>query len=100
MDMEEALFVTNSQLEKIRYAATNDSTLQTLMSVVTEGWPDSKAKVTLCIRVFWPYRDELSTQNGLVYRGTRIIIPSQTRPEMIIRAHASHLGIQYSREIM
>ena len=84
--MEEALFVTDSQLEKIRYAATNDSTLQTLMSVVKEGWPDSKAKVTLCIRVFWPYRDELSTQNGLVYRGTRIIIPSQTRPEMIIRA--------------
>ena len=75
-----------------------------LMSVVKEGWPDSKAKVPLCIREYWPYRDELSTQNGLVYRGTRIIIPAQMRPEMIIRAHASHLGIQYmtgtAREIM
>ena len=104
IDMEEALFVTDSRLEKIRYATTNDSTLQTLMSVVEEGWPDSKAKVPLCIREYWPYRDELSTQNGLVYRGTRIIIPAQMRPEMIIRAHASHLGIQYTtgtaREIM
>lgn len=27
-----------------------------------------------CIREYWPYRDELSTQNGLAYRGTRIII--------------------------
>ena len=34
------------------------------MNVVKEGWPDSKAKVPLCIREYWPYRDELSKQTS------------------------------------
>ena len=58
----------------------------------------------MCIREYWPYRDELSTQNGLAYRGTRVIIPAVMRSEMTARAHPSHLGIQYTtgtaREIM
>ena len=104
IDMEESLFVTDGRLEKIRHATVNDPSLQALMNIVKEGWPDNKAKIPICIREYWPYRDELSTQNGLAYRGTRIIIPSSMRPEMINRAHASHLGIQYTtgtaREIM
>ena len=51
-----------------------------------------------------PYRDELSTQNGLVFRGTRTIIAHSMRTEMTLRAHCSHLGIQYTintaRDIM
>lgn len=43
-------------------------------------------------------------QNGLAYRGTRLIIPTTLRKEMINRAHASHLGITYTtntaRDIM
>ena len=56
------------------------------------------------VREYWPYRDELNTQNGIVYRGTRIIIPASMRREMTARAHRSHLGIQYTttsaRDIM
>ena len=43
-------------------------------------------------------------QNGLAYRGTQLIIPIKLRPEIITRAHRSHLGIQYTlnsaRDIM
>ena len=74
------------------------------MTVIMTGWPDDKVKVLLCIREYWPYWDELTTQNGLAFRGTRIIIPSSMRAEMTDRAHASHLGIQYTtntaRQIM
>ena len=44
----------------------------------------------------WPYRDELTTENGLAYQGTGLIIPTKQRPEMVVRAHRSHLGIQYT----
>ena len=42
------------------------------------------------------YADELFTQNGLVFRGTRIIISHSMRTEMTAQAHRSHLGIQYT----
>ena len=61
-----------------------------------KGWPADKNDSPLNIREYWPYRDELATENGLAYRGTRLIIPTKLRPEMVVRAHRSHLGIQYT----
>ncbi|XP_048586621.1 uncharacterized protein K02A2.6-like [Nematostella vectensis] len=72
------------------------------MTVTKQGCPDNKAEVPTCIREYWPYRDELSTQNGLAFRGTRIVIPTTMRTNMTTRA--SHLGVQYTtntaRDIM
>ena len=59
-------------------------------------WPVDKNDSPLNIREYWPYRDELATENGLAYRGTCLIIPTKLRPEMVVRAHRSHLGIQYT----
>ena len=39
-------------------------------------------KSPLCVRQYWPYRDELATKNGLVFRGARIVIPYLMRNEM------------------
>ncbi|XP_038077199.1 uncharacterized protein K02A2.6-like [Patiria miniata] len=72
--------------------------------MVITRWPSNKQEVPLCIREYWPYRDELATQNGIIFRGTRVVIPTNMRRDLIVRAHASHLGTQSTinkaREIM
>ena len=102
--MKDDLFVTDERLNGIRRHTKTDSTLQTLMNVVKKGFPEDKNELPVCVRDYWSYRDELSTQDGLVYRGTRIIIPVKMRSQLLTRAHASHLGIQYTvntaKEIM
>ena len=80
----------------VRLETSRDIPLQTLMTMITVGWPNDKSEVPLCIREYWPYRDELTTQNGLVYRGTRLLISTSLRADLTARAHASHLGIQYT----
>ena len=101
--IKDDLFVTDERLSGIRRHTKTDSTLQTLMNVVKQGFPEDK-KLPVCVRNYWSYRDELSTQDGLVYRGTRIIIPVKMRSQLLTRAHVSHLGIQYTvntaKEIM
>ena len=96
IDLENDLFVTDYMLENIRAAASTDQPLHTLMNIILEGWPHDKTSLPICIREYWPYRDELTSQNSLAFRGTRIIIPQSMRRDMIVRAHASHLGIQYT----
>ena len=102
--MKDDLFVTDERLNGIRRHTKTDSTLQTLMNVVKKGFPEDKNELPVCVRDYWSYRGELSTQDGLVYRGTRIIIPVKMRSQLLTRAHASHLGIQYTvntaKEIM
>ena len=50
------------------------------------------------IREYFNYRDEINTQNGLLYEDQRVIIPKATRPDML---HVSHMGrescIRYAR---
>ena len=103
-NLEEVVFVTDKRLEQIHLETSKDMSLRTLMLLIMSGWPDDKLKTLLCVHEYWPYRDELTTQNRIVYRGTRIIIPASIRREMTARAYRSHLGIQYTtsptRDIM
>ena len=95
-NMEKNLFVTDQKLIKIKEAMVCDPEMQALANIMMKGWPHDKKDVLLCLQQYWPYRDELKTQNGIIYRGTRIIIPTDMWPQMLERAHASHLGEQYT----
>ena len=47
----------------------------------------------MVIRPYYHCRDELVYQNGLVIRGTRIVIPKDLRKEMRKILHIGHAGI-------
>lgn len=46
------------------------------------------------IRMYFGYRNELSTQDGLVFREDRILVPHVLRRKLIDSCHASHNGIE------
>ena len=48
----------------------------------------------MCIQEYWPIKEELTVQNGIIFKGHRVVIPKAMRPEMLLRIHASHLGIE------
>ena len=89
--MKDDLFVTDERLNGTRRHTKTDSTLQTLMK---QGF--RKTRINFLSVYVIIDRIELSTQDGLVYRGTRIIISVKMRSQLLTRAHASHLGMQYT----
>ena len=46
------------------------------------------------MRAYFDFRDELTIQYQLVFKGPRIIIPAVLRREMMSMVHASHIGIE------
>ena len=60
-----------------------DETLQVLKSVVLNGWPESKHDCPKLIHQFWLFRDEITTQDGILYEGQTVIIPTSMRREML-----------------
>ena len=103
-ELEDHHFVSDHRLARIKEKTGQDTTLLALIEITKKGWPVDKNDSPLNIREYWPYRNELATENGHAYRGTRLIIPTKLRPEMVVRVHRYHLGIQYTlntaREIM
>lgn len=94
INMCQFLPVTDETLSKIQKHTQQDQQLQTLKQVILQGWPDTIKKVKEEIHDYYPFRETLSVQNGIIFKGERVIIPYGLRDEIKSKLHASHLGIQ------
>ncbi|XP_022806614.1 uncharacterized protein K02A2.6-like [Stylophora pistillata] len=94
VDMAESVPIRKLTLQEIKSATEVDTELQTLTPTITQGWPERRTEVPSQLQVYFPFRDELSIQHGIVFKGDRIIVPSSLRQCIMAKVHASHLGIQ------
>ena len=94
INMVNYLPITKDRLSQIRENTSCDEALQLLKEVILKGWPGDKTCLPSQIHPYFPYRDELTAQDGLLFRGERVIIPSNLRQTMKERVHSSHLGIE------
>ena len=62
-----------------------------------EGWP-SKQEVAGAVQPYYSVSAEISIANGLLLRGSRIIIPASMRLSMLDKVHTGHQGITKCRE--
>ena len=51
----------------------------------------------MSLREFWTYRDELSILDGLVLKGTRIIVPKVCHEEVLAKLHEGHFGTERTK---
>ena len=52
------------------------SILRELKVIIRQGWPPQKSEVAVCIHDYFPFRDELTLQNGLIIKGERLVVPT------------------------
>ena len=72
----------------------HDESLQLLKDAILNGWPEDKSSLPTLVHPYFPYRDELTVQDGLIFRGERVVIPKDLRQRAKEGAHSSHLGIE------
>lgn len=85
--------IKESRLQDIRIATETDDDMTQLKKTIATGWPDDKCKLSPPVAVFFSYKDELTIDNGVIFRGERIVIPKSLRSEMKRKVHAGHTGI-------
>ena len=97
----EDVSVLPRKLEAIRDATAQDEELQILIDTIKVGWPTSCSDVKKhsqrkrrVIKLYWNSREELTTEDCLVYKGHRIVIPAAERPSTIKSLHESHIGVE------
>ena len=85
------------KLQSIRKATQADDELRALRAVIVDGWPDSQRHLDAPLRPYWPCRDELAVENGLIMKGDRLVIPLSLQAEVLSKLHEAHQGIEKSR---
>ena len=94
MDPLSTVKISSESLPRLQKTTEEDPVLQTLKNTIVVGWPDRKEDVPLNIREYWNFREELTLHNGILFKNERVIIPRAMRPELTVRAHSSHQGIE------
>ncbi|MCP3666106.1 MAG: hypothetical protein GY696_27005, partial [Gammaproteobacteria bacterium] len=79
---------------------TNDQFFQRVLQYVNSNWPTSLKKIRHSdLRRFWKIRDEISAQNGLIFRSDRLVIPSSLREKILDRLQSGHPGIMRMKQL-
>lgn len=82
-------------LENIKKATSEDSTLNTVINYMNHGWP---RKINCqYIAPYFHCKAELEGENGCLFRGLRVVIPTIYRSRLLKELHAGHLGVVKSK---
>ena len=73
-----------------------DPILSQLMRFVKEGWPHAFSEE---LKDFKKLENSLSTENGCVFYGLRVIIPSTLRNHILKLLHLGHFGMQRMKQL-
>jgi len=80
-------------MEKYQTATSNDEELQVVMKYIQEGWPAQKKSCASRAMGYWNLKNSLSTTSGVVFYGSRLVIPVSLRQEVVASLHSAHQGV-------
>ncbi|XP_033749332.1 uncharacterized protein K02A2.6-like [Pecten maximus] len=85
--------ISSQKYQEFKRETSKDEALSQLREMIINGWPENKHEIPETAHHYWPFRDELSCIDGLLFKSHTIIVPRTLRREMLKTIHSSHLGI-------
>ena len=85
-------------IEKLKDSTQRDPILVTVYQLTQQGWPHQRRHVPRLARRYWDFRDELSTDDGMLLKGPRLIILGELQEEYLSRLHEGHLSANKVQE--
>ena len=70
-----------------------DGQLALLKHTITHGWPNTIRQVSSEIQLFQTFQEELIVEDGIVLKGTCIVIPSKKCQAILDLMDEGHLGL-------
>ena len=83
--------------EQVKESTDEDPALQALKRCIHQGWIDTKVT---SIQEYKHVFHELTTVDGIVLRGDRIVVPAKLRQKMIEIAHEGHQGQVRTKQLL
>ena len=83
---------TSAWIETLRETTCEDPVLSTVYQLMQHGWPKERRRVPNVAKYYWDFRDELSTDEGLLLKGPSLIIPAALRESYLQHLHEGHLS--------
>ena len=86
----------SDRLQEYRVTTQNDRTLSLLRHEVYHGWPKVCSDCHPLLLDYWNFRDQISLEDGLLFKGHRLIIPESLRGKALQMIYEGHYGVEKS----
>lgn len=87
------VLANNTVKEEMVKATAADATLQAIVQMIRNGWPNKRNLLPNAIKPFWNVKDDLCEYDGLLFKGDQMVIPSTMIPSTLKEIHNGHMGI-------
>ena len=87
------LCARSDSLNQLRLALQEDDELALLKHTIMQGWPSTIKKVPNILQPYWTFRKELTVDDGLILKGTRINIPTKKHEVVLNFSMKGCLGL-------
>ena len=61
--------------------------------MIKTGWPSDISTVKPELRPYFHIRDELVTEDDIIYKGNRCLIPAAMRKDILTKLHSVHMVV-------
>lgn len=77
-------------MDRVRVATTSE--LHDLTELIEAGLPPSRMDMPDGLKEYFRFKDDLSTDNGIIMYKDRVVVPPSLRKEVLSTLHAAHQG--------
>ena len=77
-------------LQQLQLSTQANNELTILKHTIMQGWPKSIKQVPPVLHPYWIFREELTIEDGLILKGTRIIVPNKQCKAILKLIHEGH----------
>ena len=89
---------SNVSFNQLREHTSKDQVMQQLLEYVMKGWPRMQKDCIEQLRAYHTFKEEISTIDGLLFKGQRLIVPSALRSKVLQVLHRSHMGVTKTQD--
>ena len=81
------------KIKRIKNETDTDEVMMTLKETIMKGWPD-RENTPAVLTPYHSFADEMTIQDGIIFKGDRVVIPLSMRADMKREVHGAHGGVQ------
>ena len=87
------LCTRSNSLQQVTIATQVDDELPLLKYTITQGWPSTIKEVPSVLPSYWMFREEIRIEDGIILKGTQIVVPAKKCEAVLKLIHEGHLGL-------
>ena len=97
VDILSLMSISPARMAELQKHTLADPVMQKVTHFISNGWPAKSKSVPPEAQPYFPIRDELIVDDGVILKGLRVVVPQTLHKEYLRQLHKGHSGIDATK---